>query len=483
MSSIGLLVKSSLVAAAVLLISAAEITAAERPNILWIIADDLSPELGCYGYEGVNTPRIDNLAEEGTRYTAAFATSPVCSSSRSAFITGVYQTTTGSHHHRTHNMKPLPGSIVPITELLRDAGYYVCNSNSAMTRPGKSDYNFAFDGEVFDGAEWSKRKPGQPFFAQVQIHEPHRKFNNASAEVRNRDFKIPAYYPEHPIIRADWANYLATVEVLDEKVGKVLDRLDKEGLTENTVVIFFGDHGRPHYRDKQWLYDGGLRVPLIIRCPKHINAGAVNDELVSLIDVSAATVKLAGLDVPDWMQGRDLLSDDFQGRDMIFAARDRCGSTVDRIRCVRTEQYKYIRNFYPDKPYWQHSDYKELGYPGMTLGRVLKQRGELTGPHAAFWADHRPAEELYDLKADPEELHNLAADPDYQDKLAKLRSDLDHWMIETNDQGGQPETGLEELKATKDTWFERTMKKRGLSTSTTSEEYLQWWSKELGVAE
>ena len=241
-----------------------------RPNILWIIADDLSPDLGCYGYEGVSTPNIDRLASEGARYTAAFATAPACSSARSAFITGVYQTTTGTHHHRTTNKKPLPQPVEPITKLLRRAGYFVCNGNANMSKPGKQDYNFVTSKAMFDGHSWSQRSEGQPFFAQVQIKEPHRDFVRAKNPGRADNVVIPGYYPEHPVIRADWANYLASVEVLDRRVGEILGRLKQEGLADNTVVFFFGDHGRPHYRDKQWLYDGGIRVPLIVRCPKLI---------------------------------------------------------------------------------------------------------------------------------------------------------------------------------------------------------------------
>ncbi len=197
---------------------------AERPNVMWIIADDLSPELGCYGYDAVATPNIDQLAEQGARFTNAFATAPVCSSSRSAFITGVFQTTTATHQHRTIKKSALAEPFEPITELLRRAGYFVCNSNSTMNRPGKTDYNFAFTGKMYDGADWSGRAEGQPFFAQVQIHEPHRDFAAAKNPRRADRVSIPSYYPEHPVIRTDWANYLATIEILDQHVGAMKKR-------------------------------------------------------------------------------------------------------------------------------------------------------------------------------------------------------------------------------------------------------------------
>lgn len=456
-------------------------SAAESPNIVWIIADDLSPELGCYGYEGVSTPNIDRLAREGRRYTAAFSTAPVCSSSRSAFITGVYQTATGTHHHRTEVKKPLPGSVVPILTLLRDAGYYLSNSNNTMKRAGKTDYNFTTTGKLFDGIDWSKRQKGQPFFAQIQIHEPHRPFVQAKDISRADSVKIPSYYPEHPVIRADWANYLASIEVLDRHVGEVLDRLEQEGELDNTVIFFFGDHGRPHYRGKQWLYDGGLHVPLMVRWPGHLQPGVVKSDMVSLIDVSAATVAAAGLDVPEWMDGQNFLSSDFNGRDMIFGARDRCGDAIDRIRCVRTDSFKYIRNDFPDRPYSQTSSYKDLQYPGMTVARALKQQGKLTGPPATFWEETRPAEELYDLNADPDETNNVAADPKYQKVLTSLKSEIDQWIADTNDQGYQPEPQLEETIKASRRWSDKAYKARGMERDVDPNIYLKWWEKELGV--
>lgn len=457
----------------------------ERPNVVWIISDDLSPELGCYGYEGVSTPNVDRLASEGVRYTNAFSTAPVCSTSRSAFITGVYQISTGTHHHRTLDKRPLPSPVKPITETLRQAGYFVCNGDSSLRRAGKGDYNFSVDGKMYDGVDWTVakngRKKGQPFFAQVQIHEPHRDFVRAKNPRRADTVEIPTYYPEHPVVRVDWANYLETVEVMDRKVGAVLDRLEQEGLAENTWVFFFGDHGRPHYRDKQWLYDGGIRVPLIVRAPQGIDRGRTQEHLVSLIDVSAATLGLAGVKIPEWMDGRNMLAADFTGRDSVYACRDRAGSTLDRVRAVRTPQFKYIRNYHPERPYSQHSGYKVLQYPGLTAARVLSERGQLSGPPSLFWSERRPEEELYDVIADPEEIHNLASDDRLADTLAQLRNKLDRWVESSDDQGRFPEKNVEATAESSDSWFRGRMKKRGFKPSPDPELYLDWWKKELGL--
>lgn len=459
------------------------VLADERPNIVWIISDDLSPELGCYGYPDVETPNIDRIAKEGIRYTNAFSTSPVCSASRTAFQTGLYQTTVGGHHHDTRDKKPLPGFATTVTDEMQKAGYFVSNgkgTNEELKRPAKSHFNWTYESEeFFDGTDWTQRDEDQPFFAQIQIKEPHRLFVDAEKEYPNAP--IPPYYPEHPVTTADWANYLASIEVLDSKVGEILDRLDADGLSENTLVIFFGDHGRPHVRGKQWLYDGGIWVPLIARWPGEIEAGTVEDGLVSLIDLMPTTLAAAGAPIPENLVGENIFASDFDGHEMIFAARDRCGDAPDRIRAVRTDSFKYIRNFHPEIPYMQHSGYKRGSYPVDTLMRVLHERGEWTSP---FMAETKPKEELYDLEADPWEMNNIADDPAYAEKLAELGKALDEWIGETNDQGAVDESLTVDLKKVmEEKWdsYDRRMKKRGLSGDVSDEKYLDWWEKELGV--
>lgn len=428
----------------ILFISAASVLAG--PNLVWIIGDDLSPDLRCYGEEAVNTPNIDALANQGRRYTAAFATSPVCSPSRSALITGVYQTSIGAHHHRTIAKKALPAGVVPITQHLRNAGYQCINfRDETIGSSGKTDFNFKAT-DVFDQEAWD---PTNPFFLMVNFSEPHRPFRT-SGKIRE-NARIPPMYPgEHPVIQSDWAAYLEVIERLDNKVGRFLEWLDQAGQAENTVVFFFGDHGRPHVWDKQWLYDGGIRVPLIVRWPGEVEAGSVDDRLVSLLDVSKETVALALADVesgmPQQLRGQRFLSPEAPRRREIFAARDRCGDAYDRIRCVRTERFKYIRNFYPELPYWQTSRYKLTGYPAFAVLKEWYAAGKLHGTQARFFADTKPAEELYDLEADPHETTNLASDTQYGETLIALRARLETWIHETGDQGATPE-GMDHYRA------------------------------------
>jgi uncharacterized sulfatase len=452
-----------------------------RPNIIWIIADDLSPELGCYGYPHVRTPNIDRIAREGARFTRAFSSAPVCSSSRSAFITGMYQTSIACQHHRTEDPKPLPPSVKTLPDLLRAAGYFVTNCQDPGGKKwGKSDYNFVYDQrKIFDGPDWHKRKPGQPFFAQVQIKEPHRPFvNEPVTEQRHLDAPLPPVYADHPLAHRDWAAYLQSIEALDAKVGQVLDDLERDGVAQNTVVMFFGDHGRPHVRDKQWLYDGGLLVPLLVRWPGKIEAGSVRDELVSLIDLAPTCLRMAGAEVPEAMQGVGFFPAQSPTREFIAGARDRCGDADDRIRCIRTSRFKYIRNFRPELPYTQQSSYKEVQYPMLPLMRQLHSENKLTPAQAAFFAPSKPAEELYDVVSDPWEMKNLAGDPQHAATLRQLGAKLDQWMRETHDMGGAPETNptlAEIIATTRSTTYEKPLKQRGLPAHPTDRQMIDWW--------
>ena len=458
-----------------------------RPNVVWIIADDLSPELGCYGYGSVQTPNVDRLAAEGTKFTLAFATAPVCSSSRTAFQTSQYQTTIGGHHHDTRIKPDLPEHVPTVTGLMRAAGYHVSNGRGDADQPNaiaKSHWNFVYDEKTFfDSRDWSDRQPGQPFFAQVQIREPHRPFVQRSREYP--DAFIPPYYPDHSITHADWGNYLASIERMDQKVGRVLKRLDDEGLSENTLVMFFGDHGRPHVRDKQWLYDGGVHVPLLVRWPGRIASGQTDRRLVSLLDLMPTTLAAAGVPLASdtKLQGHSLLDPQWKGHERLFAARDRCGEAVDRIRSVRDRRFKYIRNFHVERPYLQHSSYKKLMYPVLTLMQVLHDAGQWD---SRLMSDRRAPEELYDLRSDPHEMHNLASQTSSAETLRSMRNALDDWIVRSGDLGSVNEAltvDMEALTAEKWSWFSATMKKRGLTPETSDQRYLDWWREQLRPAE
>lgn len=452
------------------------------PNILWIVADDLGADLGCYSTPLVKTPNLDKLASEGILYSNLFTVTAVCSPSRSSLITGMYPTSIDCHQHRTHYKDSLPEGVFPITEYFREAGYFVCNGAIADRNiPGKQDYNFIVPEDMYDGTDWTQRKPDQPFFAQIQISGPHRAFKRDPSNPINADSIIlPPYYPDHPVARQDWALYLENIQLVDRQVGEILKRLDQDGLSDSTIVFFFGDQGRPHVRAKQFLYDGGIHTPLIIRFPFHSKPGSIDNRLVSNVDIPVTSLRLANIELPDHLQGIDFLADKSDEREAVFSMRDRRDETVDRIRSVRTNRYKYIHNFYPDRPYNQFNAYKKHQYPVLTLMEVMYQKGEMDSVQARFMSREKPAEELYDILSDPFEINNLAEQNDYQEILEELRKKLDDWLFKC-DLGTYPEDSMEINyweSYMKQNFAER-MKERGLDTVISNEEFLKYWTEYL----
>ena len=453
-----------------------------KPNVLWIYGEDLYPNLACYGTPAVQTPVLDQFASEGTLFRNAFVTCPVCSPSRSAIITGRYQTSFGAHNHRSNRDVPLDEDIRLITDYFRDAGYFTCNSSGPPNdKAGKTDFNFLRE-NPFDGARWSEREADQPFYAQFNITDTHRDFAPDPGNPIDPDaVELPPYYPDHPLVRKDWAMWLESIQVFDRKVGEVLKRLDDEGLTENTIVFIISDHGRAHIRDKQFLYDGGIRVPCIVRWPGHIDAGVVSDSLVSGIDFAPTALSLAGLDVPKVYEGSVFVGEEAVERNHIISARDRCDGTVDRIRCVRTKTHKYIRNYHPERPYTQFNGYKKQQYPLWTLAPILKAQGKLNAAQEKFLAPCRPYEELYDLTADPDELTDLAGDQASADILEDLSRRLDEWIEMFGDQGEVPEDPrmiAEEAQKMQKSHVEW-MAAKGLTPEVTDEDFVAWWTSEL----
>jgi arylsulfatase A-like enzyme len=424
-----------------------------RPNVVWFVVDDMSANFSCYGEKLIQTPNVDRLAREGVRFSRAFTTAPVCSPSRSAMITGMYQTSIGAHHHRSGRGElkiRLPGGVVPVPLLFKQAGYYTAIGGPLVkdgTQLGKTDYNFEWDRAIYDGNDWAGRKAGQPFFMQAQLHGgkyrhnknwKQRALSELGSLTKPEDVTLPPYYPRDPALLDDWAQYLDTARYTDKEVGEVIARLEREGILDQTIIIFMTDHGISHAREKQFLYDGGMRIPFIVRGPG-VERGVARDDLIEHIDTAAISLALAGLEIPKAMQGRNVLAKDYKPRDAVFAARDRCDETVEHLRGMRTARFKYIRNFLPSRPHLQPNAYKDDKEIVRRL-RELHAQGKLPElTENLLFAPSRPAEELYDLQSDPHETRNLAADPKYKETLEQMRARLSGWTKETGDLGQRPE--------------------------------------------
>lgn len=411
-----------------------------RPNILWILGDDFGVELGCYGEPGARTPHLDRLAAEGVRYTRFYTTAPVCSASRSAFMTGVMAHTIRAHDHRTaaKDKAPLPAGTRLLTHWFNDAGYRTANlielpAALGFKGRGKTDWNFKFTGAAFNTARWTDLGPDRPFFAQINFNEPHRLFKSPAVTDENA-VRVPAFYPDDSVTRGDWTRYLDAVAELDRKVGAVLAQLAAEGRADDTIVVFFGDNGRCHARDKQFCYEGGLHVPLLIRWPKNFPApagyaaGKVDDRLLSALDLAPTMLALVGAPVPASMQGRVFLGEhSAPDREFVFGARDRCDETELTLRTVRDARYRYILNLTPERSLMSPNAYKAEQYPAWNHLRALAAEGKLPPAATAFAAPAAAPEELYDLEADPEQLVNLASNPAHAAVLTRLRTALADW--------------------------------------------------------
>ena len=466
-----------------------QVLADERPNILWIFSEDLSPYMGCYD-DPINrgyTPAIDKLAKEGVLFKRAFMPAPVCSACRSAMITGVYQTTTGTHQHRSSRWPggkvvpeelriQLPDGMKTIPELFRDAGYFTFNA-------GKDDYNFHYDRNALytvgsdpqykvgmNGWQgnraavkdswtentWNARpSKDTPWFGQVMIWGGKAKAKHVrkGEKLTDEEVPLPPYFPEAPGLRRAWTTHYNSVRGADTQVEAILAQLQKDGQLEDTIVFFFSDHGNNQsLRHKQFCYEGGLHVPLIVKGehPK-IKSGNIRNDLILGLDISATTLALADIPLPKYLDGVDLFAADHQPREFVVSARDRCDYTIDRIRTVRTERYRYIRNYYLDRPMLQ-AQYRDKRPALMDLKRLHKE-GKLTDYQKEHWFGARPKEELYDLALDPHQMTNLAAVPEFGDELKAHRQVLAQWIVNTGDKGEQLESATS-LKPTYDLWKE-----------------------------
>ena len=439
----------------------------QPPNVLWIVGENFKLDFGCYGAKHVHTPHIDKLAAKGVRYTRVFATGPVCATSRSAFMTGMYQTTTDMHHMRSHRDDDyrLPEGVRSITHRLQDQGYFTANIsriNNDIVGTGKLDLNFVNEGPVYQSDDWSALKDNQPFFAQINTPEAEYDIYDRKSGEKDRvpwvgedygpkiadpeEVEPPPYYPDHEITRQEWARYLNSVSAMDVHVGRILNQLKRDGLAENTIVIFFADNGRLEARGIHWCYDTGLHVPMVVYWPKSLlppteyKPGAVNEEVISLLDITATTMAIAGLPKPLGMQSRIFLGEHKDApRKYAFSARDRIDETENRIRSVRGKRYHYLRNYFPEKGFASLNRYKEKCFLVKPLMRKLMAEGKLTGP-AAELMQPLPFEQLFDTELDPHEIRDLAKSPEHQDILIEMRAALDTWITETGDRGEIPES-------------------------------------------
>lgn len=398
-----------------------------KPNIVWIMMEDWGYQLSCYGEPGIQTPNIDKFAAEGIRYTNSFCTAPVCSPSRSAMSTGFHQNYIGANQHRTKQpgftKQPLPFGIKPITHLLEEAGYFTC-----FMAGRKTDLNYTLDRPVYQGKDWSERAEGQPFYAQLTFQKTHRKwFRDPKNPIGIDEVELPPYYPQSDLAKRDWANGLESAQIVDREIGKVLQRLEDEGLAENTIVFIIGDNGRCMPRGKQFLYDGGIQVPIMVRWPAKIKPAQVNDNLISTIDISKTILDVAQVSVPYELHGENLLDGSTNNRKYIFASRDKMDETYDAMRAVRTKEFKLIHNLMPERAYCQFNKYKENSYPVLAELNVLNLKGKLPPEQAAFMASSKPEFELFDLKNDPYELNNLADNPEYAETKTELLKELNNW--------------------------------------------------------
>lgn len=449
-------------------LNGAEVPKAERPNILWVSCEDISPDLGCYGDSYAVTPNIDALAAQGVRYTNVYAHAGVCAPARSGIITGMYPTTIGTHHMRCKGVPP--AYVKCFSEYLRAAGYY-CTNNA------KTDYQFAPPATAWDEcsrkAHWRGRAKGEPFFAVFNLTVSHESRNwPKKGEKLVHDpaqAVVPPYYPDTPVVRKNLARYYDNVTKMDEQAGQILRQLEEDGLAEDTIVWFWGDHGRGLPRGKRWIYDSGIRIPLIIRVPKKlrkpampkepdaVKQGTVNDDLIAFIDFAPTMLSLAGLKIPRHIQGRAFLGGQkAEPRQYIFAARDRMDEAYDLIRAVRDKRYKYIRNYMPYVTRGQDIEYMNR-MPTMQEMRRLNAEGKLKGPQKQYFEPTKPVEELYDTQSDPHEVKNLVDEPKYKDVLERMRKVHAKWVKETGDIGLIPEPEFDEMKRPGGVWQKTTV--------------------------
>lgn len=453
-----------------------------KPNILWLVTEDMGPYISPFGDSTVQTPNLSRLADEGIIYPHVYSTSGVCAPSRAAIATGMYPSGIGANHMRVNSYMQQTGlpayEAVPppdvkmISEMLRKQGYY-CTNNY------KTDYQFKAPCTAWDEsspyAHWRNRAEGQPFYAVFNFTETHESglfepYGFRNIETRhyhegNRDytwspgrmtesetpvhlsrstlFNIPPYLPENGLVKRDMWKAYNNIAEMDKQVGAVLKQLEEDGLLENTIIFFYGDHGGPLPRQKRLIYDSGLNTPMIIRLPQKQLAGSTDEQLISFVDFAPTLLSLVGTDALDYLQGQAFMGKfrAAEKRRYIHAAADRFDGFTDAIRAVRDERFKYIRNYRPEQGYYLPIEYRAQ-IPTMWELLRLKDEGSLDERQALWFRESKPKEELFDCVADPHELDNLAGDPKYLEKLEELRAEMDRWIDEIGDHPNLPEAEL-----------------------------------------
>jgi arylsulfatase A-like enzyme len=428
---------------------------AQKPNILWIYAEDTSPWMGCYG-DDVNaeaTPNIDAIAEAGVRFNRAYVPAPVCSATRSAIIIGQSAIRFGAHQHRSSRTPktriPLPQNYKLLPELLSEQGYTTFNF-------GKADYNFIWDmaktynHKLKKRTDFSELVHKQPFFGQIQLRggKNNTDYLRESVRVNPNKVSVPADYPDNEIFRKVVAQHYDAIRVDDKIIGQILQALEQTGLHQNTIVVYFSDHGANNLpRHKQMLTEGGLHVPFMIMGPdKYVPSNSVRNDLVNMLDLSATTLSWAGVDVPNWYEGQNLFSKNFKPRAFVAAHKDRLDHTIDRVRTIRTENYRYVRNYKLDRIFLQ-PQYRDSKNFTKNL-HYLYNSGRLSKVHKEIYFGERPAEELYNVSKDPSMIYNLVGNPTFSLELERHRKLLDEWLA-VGDMGSEAEP-IANLKANGD---------------------------------
>ena len=430
------------------LILCATSVAADKPNILWLTSEDHGPEMGCYGDANARTPNIDALAAKGMLFKRAWSVAPVCAPARSVIISGLYTSSSGGQHMRS--MVPLPDSVRLYPQYLRDAGYY-CTNNS------KEDFNVQKPKQLWNAssgtAHWRNRPEGQPFFAIFNSTKSHE------SQIRTRPHKqvadpakmrVPAYHPDTPEVRQDWAQYYDKVSEADEDAGKHLNEIEAAGLAADTIVFYYGDHGSGMPRSKRWPCNSGLHVPMVVffpekwkhLAPKEYQPGGKSDRMVSFVDLAPTLLSIVGIEPPAWMQGH-AFAGSFQTSPQLFlfGERGRMDERMDLVRSVTDGRYVYLRNYFPHVSQGQRVAY-QFETPTTRVWRSQFDEGKTNDAQSIFWRVPKPPEELYDLQQDRDEVRNLASHSEHQETLERLRSAQRKHLVSIRDVCFLPESEL-----------------------------------------